>query len=63
MAWSRGIFSEPDYYRSKDRIKKWPYAKKTVVKSILATSTGLSKYRKLTQIAVLYGKVENFGAY
>jgi hypothetical protein len=27
MAWSRGIISEPDYYRSIDRIKKWPDAK------------------------------------
>jgi hypothetical protein len=26
MAWSR-VFSEPDYYRSIDRIKKWPDAK------------------------------------
>jgi hypothetical protein len=27
MAWSRRIFSGPDYYRSIERIKKWPGAK------------------------------------
>ena len=60
MAWSRGIISEPDYYRSIDRIKKLPYAKKSAAKSLLAMPVRPSKYWKLTKIVVLYGKVENF---
>jgi hypothetical protein len=45
MACSRGIFSEPDCYRSIDSVKKWPDTKKLAAKSLLKTEQEVANWK------------------